>query len=447
MSDLLKNMMIVIITMICTPLYCMTGNIESKTELSLQDCLIYAKEHSLKNKQSEYAYRQSQIGKQNAIMAFLPEINSAVNANINYGRGVDPETNMYTDRQTLGSSYGVSVSLPLFDGLVNVNTYKLYRSYSRESKLNTEIEADNVSLSVIRAFYNVLYYSELVKQIESQLEANKGNLRKTMKEEELGIKSGAEVEQMRATVASFEYTLVNQQNLYENSLLELKGAMFWPIEKTLIISRDLTIKEDDRPFDIEYNVTANPKARASAEQLRQKILNHRIMKGYWSPSIYLNAGISTSYYKDLQGGYVRSDFNDQFKNNMGEYISTGVSIPLFDRMRRHNNVRNARLAVKIGEAANQMMVFELQKEAQMLILNLEGAKREYLASVSQLTAVMTSHRANQRMYEQGVISALELFTSSSKLAEANAAMTGKHIQYIIQKIQYDHFNGMPYINE
>ena len=132
---------------------------------------------------------------------------------------------------------------------------------------------------------------------------------------------------------------------------------------------------------------------------------------------------------------------------MGEYISTGVSIPLFDRMRRHNNVRNARLAVKIGEAANQMMVFELQKEAQMLILNLEGAKREYLASVSQLTAVMTSHRANQRMYEQGVISALELFTSSSKLAEANAAMTGKHIQYIIQKIQYDHFNGMPYITE
>ena len=165
------------------------------------------------------------------------------------------------------------------------------------------------------------------------------------------------------------------------------------------------------------------------------------------PSIYLNAGISTSYYKDFQGGYARSKFNEQFRNNMGEYISTGISIPLFDKMRRHNNIRNAGLALKIGEAANKRIIFELRKEATMLILNLEGAKREYVASVSQLTAVMTSHRANQRMYEQGVISALELFTSSSKLAEANAAMTGKQIQYIIQKIQYDHFNGVPYINQ
>ena len=381
------------------------------------------------------------------MLSFLPEIGSSVNANINYGRGVDPETNMYTDRQTFGSNYGALVSLPIFDGLVNINNYKLYCSYSRESKVNAEIEADDVSLSVIRAFYNVIYYAELVKQIESQLDANKGNLRKTIKEEELGIKSGAEVEQMRATVASFEFTLVNQQNLYENSILDLKGAMFWPLEKDIVISDDLTIGEDETAFDIEYNVMVNPRAKVAAEQLKQKEFNLKIARGYVIPSIYLNAGISTSYYKDLQGGYARSKFNDQFKNNMGEYISTGISIPLFDKMRRHNNIRNAGIALKIGEAANQRMIFELRKEATMLILNLEGAKREYLASVSQLTAVMTSHRANQRMYEQGVISALELFTSSSKLAEANAAVTGKQIQYIIQKIQYDHFNGVPYINQ
>ena len=87
----------------------------------------------------------------------------------------------------------------------------------------------------------------------------------------------------------------------------------------------------------------------------------------------------------------------------------------------------------------------LTTEMMKLVMNLEGARKEYLSSISRLTAVESAHAANQRKYELGKISALELSTSSSRLAQARATLTGKQIQLLIQKMQYDYYNGKPYI--
>lgn len=413
--------------------------------MTLQECLVYARDHSSVNLQSRYSYEQQRIALQNSAMQFLPYISASANANLSFGRGIDPETNTYGTKQNLGTSFGVSMSLPLFDGLVNINNYKMNKSYVRTSQTTAQMRADEVSLAVIRAFYNVVYCKELVRQVQLSLEVAQENLRQTRRQEQMGLKSRADVDEMSATVADNEYQLVNQQNLLDIARLALKAAMSWPVEREIEIDGRLQSVGEENTFICDIDLMELPAAKIAGEKLHQRKLAVRIAHGNFIPGISLSAGMSTSYYKTLNMHYDAAPFHRQFKDNIGKSISTGISIPLFGRLSKYNSLKNSKLSYKIEQAAYDETMRNLTTEMMKLVMNLEGARKEYLSSISRLTAVESAHAANQRKYELGKISALELSTSSSRLAQARATLTGKQIQLLIQKMQYDYYNGKPYI--
>lgn len=420
---------------------------EVSAPLTLQECLVYARDHSPRNAQSRFNHEQRRIAMQNSALQFLPYVSASTNANLNFGRGIDPETNTYGTKKTLGSSFGLSMSLPLFDGLVNINNYKMNKSYLRESENSAKMYADEVSLSVIKAFYNVIYYKELLQQVTQMLDADRENLRQTRRQLELGIKSKADVDEIAATVAEDEYTLVNQQNLLDEALLTLKSVMWWPPEQELHVYDKLELPETANILIDNANLHELPQAKIAAEQLQQRKLALRIARGNFVPGLSLSAGVSTSYNRTLNMNYRTLPFHRQFTDNMGEYISTGISFPIFGRLSKYNNLRSSKLSYKIQQSMYDETMRSLHTEKQRLRMNLEGAQKEYFSAVSRLTAVESAHTANRRKYELGNISALELSTSSVRLAQARATLTGKQIQLLIQKMQYDYYNGKPYIRE
>ena len=413
--------------------------------MTLQECLVYARDHSSVNLQNRYSYEQQRIALQNSAMQFLPYISASANANISFGRGIDPETNTYGTKQNLGTSFGLSMSLPLFDGLVNINNYRMNKSYVRTSQTTAQMRADEVSLAVIRAYYNVVYCEELVRQVGLSLEVAQENLRQTRRQEQMGLKSRADVDEISATVADNEYQLVNQQNLLDIARLDLKAAMSWPVEREIEIDGRLQSVSEENTYSCDINLMELPAAKIAGEKLHQRKLAVRIARGNFIPGISLSAGMSTSYYKTLNMHYDAAPFHRQFKDNIGKSISTGISIPLFGRLSKYNSLKNSKLSYKIEQAAYDETMRNLTTEMMKLVMNLEGARKEYLSSISRLTAVESAHAANQRKYELGKISALELSTSSSRLAQARATLTGKQIQLLIQKMQYDYYNGKPYI--
>lgn len=413
--------------------------------MTLQECLVYARDHSSVNLQNRYTYEQQRIALQNSAMQFLPYISASANANLSFGRGIDPETNTYGTKQNLGTSFGLSMSLPIFDGLVNINNYKMNKSYVRTSQTTAQMRADEVSLAVIKAFYNVVYCKELVRQVGLSLEVAQENLRQTRRQEQMGLKSRADVDEMSATVADNEYQLVNQQNLLDIARLDLKAAMSWPVEREIEIDGRLQSVSEENTYSCEIDLVELPAAKIAGEKLHQRKLAVRIARGNFIPGISLSAGMSTSYYKTLNMHYDAAPFHRQFKDNIGKSISTGISIPLFGRLSKYNSLKNSKLSYKIEQAAYDETMRNLTTEMMKLVMNLEGARKEYLSSISRLTAVESAHAANQRKYELGKISALELSTSSSRLAQARATLTGKQIQLLIQKMQYDYYNGKPYI--
>lgn len=421
------------------------------TPMTLHDCLLYARDHARSNQMEQLSLSMSRIDQQNRGLAFLPYVSFGSGASLSFGRGIDPETNNYATKQTLNNSYGLSMSLPLFDGLVKVNTYRAYKMMTLQQRKQTEITADATSLNVIRAYYNLVYYEQLVDQVKSQLQSHRENLRKIQRQEALGIVAGADVDEMKATVANSEYQLVNQENLLASAQLELKAVMNYPIDSPLTVFTQIRLDSDPLhnapllPHEIEDYVHLLPKAQKARLALRQSHYQLKAARGDYSPTLSLSAGISTSYHKTLNFNYETTPFNRQWHDNMGQNISLNLSIPIFDRLGAINSHRRAKLSYKRQQIAYEETIFNLEKEMQQARMELEGARREYLAAESRLNAVTTAHRANQRKFELGTLSALELYTSSTNLASAQAAVTGKQIQYLIKRIEMDYYLGRPFI--
>lgn len=93
-------------------------------QMTLNDCLVYARDHALRNLVNGIEVRQAAMDTRLAASDLMPSVGLSSSGSLSFGRNIDPETNTYDNRKTLYTGFGLSMSLPLFDGLVSVNNLK-----------------------------------------------------------------------------------------------------------------------------------------------------------------------------------------------------------------------------------------------------------------------------------------------------------------------------------
>ncbi|MDE5875264.1 MAG: TolC family protein, partial [Muribaculaceae bacterium] len=161
--------------------------------MTLNDCLLYAREHSFSNLAKQNEAKIAGADRQIGLSEMMPYVGLSANGSLSFGRNIDPGTNTYDTRQTLGSGIRLELSLPVFDGLVRLNNLKALRMAEAGKRESTLAEEDRGSMEVIRNYFNVAYCRALVKQVERQLQRDSIDLSTVRKEETLGTKSGADV--------------------------------------------------------------------------------------------------------------------------------------------------------------------------------------------------------------------------------------------------------------
>ncbi|MDE6267219.1 MAG: TolC family protein [Muribaculaceae bacterium] len=410
-------------------------------QMTLNDCLIYASEHSHDIIISRLNVSKAEADKRITVADMLPYLSMSSSGNLSFGRNIDPETNTYDNKQTLSTGFGLNLSLPLFDGLVRFNNLKVAEMARRRRLSDVEIERDRISFDVIKAFYNVAYCKAMVEQMEMQLHRDSLDLAATVHAERLGTKSGADVAQMEALVATDRFELANQNGLLAKSYYTLKGSMGMPPDSAPV----------DLIFDApEFNTdptAVNPRVEEARQALRQSEYELRAARGAFSPKISLNGGISTSYYRMFgSGAYSAGSFSRQWHNNMGEYIGFSVSIPLFTGFATTNRLKRAKINLEESRVKLEKTRYEVARETSEAELDLRTATIELEAAEKRLEAEQVAYDAVHRRYELGSASVIDLYTSGAQLATAKAAVEGKRIQRIISDITLKYYNGAKLIN-
>lgn len=437
--------------MLATGLCCFAAMAQEQapSAMTLHDCMEYAVSNSTKMRIQQAAIGDAQIDRRDAALAlFTPQISAQTYAYYNFGRSIDPQTNTYFNTTSFHNNYGVSAGYDLFDGFKAVNNYKISKTGMLiADSQEKQVEAD-ICLAVMEAYYNVVYYKRLCDVYEEQVAVAGQALAKAKRQEELGQKGHADVIQMEADLADRQYDLTNTYNMYESQRMTLADLMFWPVDEELVIDTSMPVWQVEPVATesvVDFALEHNPAVQiASWKELNAK---RELNTAKWQtlPSVGLYAGWSTSYYT-YQGSQTAA-FQDQFRNNGGEYVEVSVSIPIFNRLSRLSTISRKRHALQKATAELDQKKRDVESEVRRAVQDRDGAATAYQQAQRKAEVQAEAYTLNLKKLEQGLISPLEFQTANNNYLKAQADEMNSLFKYLIKQAVVRYYNGVEYVNQ
>lgn len=424
----------------------------STDTLTLHDCMVYAVSHSTKMRIAAADRNDEQWQRRQAVMSiFTPNVEAQTYVYNQYGRNLDPETNIYNNVTTFHNGYSVNAGITLFDGFQAINNWKMASTAAKMGWSKEQQTRDEICMATMEAYSNVLYYAELEKVLESQVATAQAARDRAVRQEELGQKGHADVVQMESELAQKQYQLVTTRNLKNDALITLKDVMFWPASDELVIDCNtpeplLTAVQSPELAESAKHIL--PSAEIASLNLKKAQYELKTARGAYSPTLGLYGGWSTTYYTyPGKKGYTPVPFKEQFRNNGGEYVQLSLNIPLFDQFKRRTNLKLKKNAVVRAEAEYDQKMRDIENEVIRAVSDRDGAHAAYQQAGKLADVQEEAYRLSTKQFEVGLISAIEYQTASQTYLNAKAERMNSLLQLRIKDAVVRYYNGEPYIEQ
>jgi outer membrane protein TolC len=307
----------------------------------LDKCIIYSLENNISLKNAEINRKLQQVKLSRAKLGQLPQIGANIDINESFGRTVDPETNTYSDVNNFNNSYSLNASATLFSGFMQRNRIAFER-FTLKTVDNIYEQQKNILITnVIDAYFNLLLKQGVYKLSIDNLGLMQKQYYSVKKQIEVGRKAESDIFEFDAKLATDSFLFIQQAGDLEKALLLLKRTMNFPLSDTLIIdtlplpkNTPEVLLNSGSLFETAKQQLPNLKITENQLLAAKKYLSQVL--GSYSPSIGIFAGLNSAYYRT--SGKSTLLFDNQFKNNAGEYFGIRLSIPIFDRFNKLNDV-------------------------------------------------------------------------------------------------------------
>lgn len=406
----------------------------------MERCMQYAVEHNHEVRLQTLALDDRHALRLQAVGAFLPQVEASTSGQYNFGRAIDPETNTYTDVSTFYNGYGLSASLPVFDGMRRLHELRMARADVLMGRSALQAERDRVALAVMQSYADVLYYQGTVEMTEQKQAQSRLMLRQTELMCEVGTKGLPDVAQMRAQLAADDLELTRQQNLLAQAMLRLRQEMALD---TASVALRLVPFGQAMP---EATAISGSLFASLPELMRERYAVESARHGYrasrsrFFPSLGVGAGISTTYYKTLHAAGA-APFSSQLRHNAGQYVYASLSIPLFSRLQSVTHLRRQHNALLMAQERLTQKEEEMRRLLAEADMEREGSWRESLQAQARVEADSLALSLASRQYELGKGSPIDVSASASQLWQSRAQLLRSRLTYILKDKLSRYYRG------
>lgn len=422
---------------------------QAQERMSLEDCMAYAVEHSTAVGQTANTLEGTRQDYIEAVASALPSVSASTGGNMNFGRSIDPETNVYTTTSTFSNSYSLSASITVFNGMSTINSIRATKVLRAKGVEDLQLKRDEVAMNTMSAYFDVVYYTGAVEIAREQLETSRTELEQVRMLYELGDKALADVAEVEAQVANYDYLLTQQQNNLALAIIALRKVMNYPQGEPLEVVTDVSIDGmmvgASLTEVLDYAMEFNPKVRAAEMNNRYYRINYATAKGRYLPSISLSGGYSTNYFTNLDDGSNYDNFFRQLRNNRGSYVGVSMSIPIFSGLSRRVSKHKAKLNFDNALLQHEEQLRTLENEVTKTYQEMQNYGKQYVQGQKKVRANELAYRSVSQKFAEGMVSVIELQTAANNLLQARSDLLYARLQYIIKCRMVDYYNGEPLI--
>lgn len=456
---------------------------EVPKQYTLQECVDIALEKNLRVKRSLYGVESSKINLLQAKMAFLPTLNGSGGYGQNYGRALNPVTNLYTNRNSNTINLQANSSLMLFNGLRLQNTFRQSSSDFSASNEDLTKAKNDVIINVVTLYTNVIFNKELFGNTKYQLNSSQQQLERIKKQVLAGSLPKSNELNQEAQVATNEVNLINQENALNLSMLQLKQAMQLQASTPFdVIIPDLPTEDlilEQTPEEI-YGIALQtmPEIKSALLRVQSAQLGLKASKGNLYPRLSVNANATSNYssvsnqarygfdettppslsgnptaitqpgnqqvYSYIPATKIIADgYNqrDQLKDNVFKSFSFNLSIPVFNGLQSRTAVQRAAVTNELAQISKQETENTLRQTIETAFNDAFSASKTYTASLKQVKANEEAYRMNKQRFDLGALSYVEYQISENDLFQAKSNLTRAKYNFIFKKKVLDFYQG------
>ena len=362
---------------------------------SLEDCINYAVQHNISVKKTELNQQTAEINLQQAKDNRLPTVSGSASANLNNGSAINQISNERVSRRTFSNNFGVSASMPLYQG--NKLNLQIDRSQLllEQNELYVQEAKNNITLSVLEAYLQALYSYEGIEVAKNAASSSAEELKQAQTKFANGAIAKLSLAEIETHHANNQYAIIQAENQYANRVLTLKQLLELPPNSDFAIALNLQeddyvaiIPNKDEVFAQAKQTLPNLKIYQSQQKIAEKDI--KIAKAGALPSLSLQAGVNTGY----------SNLNDlsyatQLDSNFGQTIGASLNIPIFSQNKNKSNVKLAKLT-------QQQAVLEEQQAEKELYAKIETAWQNATTHQAQQAASRTARDNAKLAYDLAV---------------------------------------------
>ncbi|MFI3304391.1 MAG: TolC family protein [Rikenellaceae bacterium] len=390
--------------------------------MSLEECLSYAKEHSITLKQKELNLDDYKIEVESAKSKFLPSVSGSVSQSMTNTPFKESQSGFAESvtKSSYSGSYGANMSMTLYKGGENALSLKQSKLYTQIGELGIKEAENSIELSITQVYVEILYAIDMIEVAKVSLELSLKNIERGDVMLKVGSMNEADYAQLVTNEATARYNLVAAQTSLRNKYVELKQLL------EITDSTELRIDTSELNSDgLTSSIPSVGEVYLSAMDIRPEIaarslyvesakINKQIAKAGFLPTLSLSAGIGINH--STNSSYT---FSDQLNNNYNHSVGLNLSIPIFSRFENRQAVAKSKNAIKYAALSYDEESKNLYKTIETLHNNAQNAKAMYVVSKSKLEALTKSLALVTKQYEVGAKNIIELLTEQSDLRESS----------------------------
>lgn len=406
---------------------------------SLRQCISYALEHNITVKQQDVTKQQREIDLNTAKNSRLPDLNGSASQNWSFGRGLTSE-NTYSDTNTSSTSFSLGTSVPLFSGLKIPRTIELNKLNLEAATADMEKARNDISVQVAQAYVQILYDLEMRDVAQRQISIDSMQVVRLKEMYRNGKASGVDVAQQEATLAQSRLTYTQADNDYRLALLALTQLLELPSPEGFAIIRPDAGGIDPSADEIyQEAITFKPEIKAELYRLKSTEMNIKIAQSALLPTLSLNAGIGSNYYKT--SGFKAESFGRQMRNNFSQYIGLSLNVPIFNRFATRNSIRSAKLERETQQLQLDNVRKNLYKEIQQAYYNTIAARAKYESSMEASRSNKAAFDLMSAKYEYGKANITEFNEAKNNWLKAESDLVIAKYEYVYDTSLIDFYRG------
>jgi outer membrane protein len=420
-------------------------------EVSLQEALDYAVEHSITMKTAradhEIAGRQireitasglPQIDASVGYQYFLNIPTSLVPAEFFGGEPGEFAEIQFGTEQSMSAS--ATVSQLLFDGsyIIGLRAARIYRDLARQNIDRSELEIRN---QVAETYFIVLLSRDNLSISRKNLANLEQTLNETKQIYEAGFTDAINVDQLRLSVSNLGNRITNLERQYDLSMYLLKFQIGLDLNRDIVLTDSLSGLFENMLLEADINEEFNPEDhidyKVTLSQQNMSYMSLRREQSFYLPTLTASF---THQEMAMRNQFDFTNFSRPWFPS--SYVAVNLNIPIFSSGLRSSRVQQARLELSKSEMATEQVARSLNLQIKEAISQYRTSMERYQDEKENLELAERILSRTTIMHSEGMASSLELTQANEQMLTTQANYYNAMFEFITAKNNLDKARGL-----